>query len=228
MHWFDASKGTFSTAVWRHYDFKRFPYSSKRTHAAYRIIQICTYVRTSGTHINYYSACYDSGAIVSLSLEAQLLQRLRHPQIVSCYDVQHLSCSGLSPIGPLGLSYPAAGKHPYLRFDPSRKCVWLALEFMDGGDLGNHIKARRLHSQPPFSGPFQQLLDTKVREWERHVVGWAGQASLDESVLHTCNHDHSIILQHKHTLRTNIWHMTYVSIFKYTQVNKQKIQIMSM
>mgnify|MGYP002804018184 FL=1 len=67
--------------------------------------------------------------------EAQLLQRLRHPQIVSCYDVQ---------------------------FDPSRKCVWLALEFMDGGDLGNHIKARRLHSQPPFSGPFQQRVLSMV------------------------------------------------------------------
>ena len=26
------------------------------------------------------------------------------------------------------------------------------------GDLGNNIKARRLHKEPPFSGQFQQLL----------------------------------------------------------------------
>ncbi|CAJ1362923.1 unnamed protein product [Effrenium voratum] len=38
--------------------------------------------------------------------EAQLLQRLQHPNIVTCHDV---------------------------RFDSARRCVWLALEFMDGG-----------------------------------------------------------------------------------------------
>ncbi|CAE7876457.1 nek8 [Symbiodinium microadriaticum] len=66
--------------------------------------------------------------------EAQLMQRLRHPHIVTCHDVQ---------------------------FDPPRKCVWLALEFMDGGDLGNRIKAKRQGGQPPFEGPFlQHVLST--------------------------------------------------------------------
>lgn len=76
-----------------------------------------------------------ANAAATTLAEAQLLQRLRHPHIVSCYDVQ---------------------------FDPSRKCVWLALEFMDGGDLGNNIKARRLHKEPPFSGQFQQRVLSMV------------------------------------------------------------------
>mmetsp|Transcript_60361 Transcript_60361/g.141067 ORF Transcript_60361/g.141067 Transcript_60361/m.141067 type:complete len:413 (-) Transcript_60361:148-1386(-) len=67
--------------------------------------------------------------------EAQLMQRLRHPHIVTCHDVQ---------------------------FEPSRKCVWLALELMDGGDLGNRIKARRQGGQPPFEGPFLQHVLSSV------------------------------------------------------------------
>ncbi|CAJ1406803.1 unnamed protein product [Effrenium voratum] len=67
--------------------------------------------------------------------EAQLLQRLQHPNIVTCHDV---------------------------RFDSARRCVWLALEFMDGGDLGNKIKGRRMNGQSPFDGFFLQRVLSAV------------------------------------------------------------------
>eukprot|EP00931_Biecheleriopsis_adriatica_P073952 TRINITY_DN48148_c0_g1_i1.p1 TRINITY_DN48148_c0_g1~~TRINITY_DN48148_c0_g1_i1.p1 ORF type:complete len:483 (-),score=93.90 TRINITY_DN48148_c0_g1_i1:116-1564(-) len=59
--------------------------------------------------------------------EAELTRRLRHPHIVTCYEVQ---------------------------YDPFRKFVWLALDFMDGGDLQNMIKARKLSGRGFFEGSF--------------------------------------------------------------------------
>ncbi|CAK8987134.1 unnamed protein product [Durusdinium trenchii] len=76
-----------------------------------------------------------ANAAAATLAEARLLQQLRHPNIVACHDVQ---------------------------FDPSRRCVWLALEFLDGGDLGNGIKVRRLHNQSPFDGYFLERVLSMV------------------------------------------------------------------
>lgn len=55
--------------------------------------------------------------------EAELLQRLRHPHVVSCHDV----C-----------------------WDAERRVVWIALDHMNGGDLQSVIDSRRnSHQQPP-------------------------------------------------------------------------------
>lgn len=59
--------------------------------------------------------------------EAQLLLRLRHPHIVCCEEVQ---------------------------WDEARRTMWLALEFMDGGDAQGLIDRRREAGGPAFGAHF--------------------------------------------------------------------------
>jgi len=59
--------------------------------------------------------------------EARLLLRLRHPHVVHCEDMQ---------------------------MDPTNGAVWLALEFMDGGDVQHLIDDRRQTEGPPFAAHF--------------------------------------------------------------------------
>mmetsp|Transcript_76487 Transcript_76487/g.216251 ORF Transcript_76487/g.216251 Transcript_76487/m.216251 type:complete len:412 (-) Transcript_76487:238-1473(-) len=54
--------------------------------------------------------------------EAELLRRLRHPNVVSCHEV----C-----------------------WEPVRNVVWFALDYMDGGDIQSMIDARRRNGEPP-------------------------------------------------------------------------------
>ncbi|CAK0816049.1 unnamed protein product [Prorocentrum cordatum] len=64
--------------------------------------------------------------------EAQLLQRLRHPHVVSCLDV----C-----------------------WDAGRSVVWIALDYMNGGDLQSVIDSRRnSHEPPPDAGFVRRVL----------------------------------------------------------------------
>lgn len=53
--------------------------------------------------------------------EAELLQRLRHPHVVTCHMV---------------------------RWDPERHVVWIALDYMNGGDLQSVIDGRRNSQEP--------------------------------------------------------------------------------
>jgi len=59
--------------------------------------------------------------------EADLLQRLRHPHIVTCHEV----C-----------------------WDEARNAVWLALDYMDGGDLQGLIDDNRRSGQQPMEAAF--------------------------------------------------------------------------
>jgi len=81
--------------------------------------------------------------------EAQLLIRLRHPYIVRCEQVQ---------------------------WDAERRVVWLALEFMDGGDVQGQIDKRRGSGQPPFEAHFVRRVFA--------AVGSALQYVHAEGVLH--------------------------------------------
>lgn len=63
--------------------------------------------------------------------EADLLRRLRHPHIVSCYEV----C-----------------------WDAYRFVVWFALDYMDGGDVQTLIAARRAAAKPPVEARFVRMV----------------------------------------------------------------------
>jgi len=75
--------------------------------------------------------------------EAQLLQRLRHPHIVKCEEVQ---------------------------WDPYRHVVWLALEFMDGGDAQNLAEKRRQElGGQPFEAHFLRRVLASVGSALRYI-----------------------------------------------------------
>jgi len=68
-----------------------------------------------------------AGARDTALAEAQLLQRLRHPHVVNCHEV----C-----------------------YDERRHVVWLALDFLDGGDLQAHLDGRKRDTDIPFEATF--------------------------------------------------------------------------
>mmetsp|Transcript_102503 Transcript_102503/g.265081 ORF Transcript_102503/g.265081 Transcript_102503/m.265081 type:complete len:453 (-) Transcript_102503:93-1451(-) len=74
--------------------------------------------------------------------EAELLQRLRHPHIVACHEVQ---------------------------FDTSKLVVWLALDYMDGGDLQSYISARRARGDLPPDELFQRRVLASVGSALRYI-----------------------------------------------------------
>lgn len=67
--------------------------------------------------------------------EARLLQQLRHPYIVQCEEVQ---------------------------WDAPRQTVWLALEYMNGGDVQELIEARRQAGRQPFDAHFMRRVLASV------------------------------------------------------------------
>lgn len=74
--------------------------------------------------------------------EAQLLIRLRHPHIVRCEQVQ---------------------------WHAERGIVWLALEFMDGGDAQGLVNKRREAGEPPFESHFVRRVLAAVGSALRYV-----------------------------------------------------------
>jgi len=74
--------------------------------------------------------------------EAELLRRLRHPHIVTCHE---------------------------MRWDPTRSVVWLALDYMDGGDLNSHIQAQRRFGAAPPPAEFQRRVLAAVGSALRYI-----------------------------------------------------------
>jgi len=74
--------------------------------------------------------------------EAEMLQRLRHPHVVTCHQV----C-----------------------WDEERRMVWLALDFMDGGDLQTLIEQRRRGGESPPEAPFLRRVISAIGSALRYI-----------------------------------------------------------
>lgn len=74
--------------------------------------------------------------------EAGLLRQLRHPHVVTCHDVA---------------------------WEAERHVVWLALDYMDGGDLQSVVDSRRRASEPPLEAPFMRRIIAAVGSALRYI-----------------------------------------------------------
>eukprot|EP00929_Paragymnodinium_shiwhaense_P049178 TRINITY_DN24823_c0_g1_i1.p1 TRINITY_DN24823_c0_g1~~TRINITY_DN24823_c0_g1_i1.p1 ORF type:complete len:544 (+),score=110.75 TRINITY_DN24823_c0_g1_i1:106-1737(+) len=74
--------------------------------------------------------------------EADLLRRLRHPNVVTCHDV----C-----------------------WDAERRVVWFALDYMDGGDVHSIINSRRHAREPPPDARFVRQVFNAIGSALRYI-----------------------------------------------------------
>lgn len=94
--------------------------------------------------------------------EASILKRLLHPNIVTCYDM----C-----------------------WDAERAIVWLALEYMDGGDIQAVLSNRRASGSQPFEASFvRQVLA---------AIGSALRFVHRENILHRDVKPGNMLLSHR-------------------------------
>mmetsp|Transcript_53491 Transcript_53491/g.153511 ORF Transcript_53491/g.153511 Transcript_53491/m.153511 type:complete len:523 (+) Transcript_53491:148-1716(+) len=74
--------------------------------------------------------------------EAELLMRLRHPNVVTCHEV---------------------------RWDSVRRVVWFALDFMDGGDLQSLIEHRKRSAEQPPEAAFVRRVMSAIGSALRYI-----------------------------------------------------------